>query len=221
MRINTLRERILEALREGPMSDRELTDKLLGYGKPQQDINRLCRELAGQGYIHRSLRPIKNSLTGKPYGSVDIKDGLAQRNTISAPLIAAPSSRLSKQNETALGEEAIKHILNDWLIAQGWKTQVAWGGQHGIDIDARRGTERWIIEVKGCGSRSEMRVNYFLGILGETLQRMDDPTARYSIVLPDMRQFRNLWNKLPWLAKQRTTIDIILVSEDGKMDFLS
>jgi len=29
-----------------------------------------------------------------------------------------------------------------------------------------------------------MRVNYFLGVLGETLQRMDDAQAKYSIALP-------------------------------------
>jgi len=41
------------------------------------------------------------------------------------------------------------------------------GGAHGIDIDAARGDERWIIEVKGCGSLNPMRVNYFLAALGE------------------------------------------------------
>jgi hypothetical protein len=45
-----------------------------------------------------------------------------------------------------------------------------------------------------------MRVNYFLGALGEILQRMEDPTAKYSIALPDLQQFRNLWKKLPSLA---------------------
>ena len=77
-----------------------------------------------------------------------------------------------------------------------------------------------IIEVKGSGSLNPMRVNYFLCILGELLQRMDDPTARYSIALPDLKQFRNLWLRLPDLAKQRSTIDAIFVSEDGMIDFV-
>ena len=65
-----------------------------------------------------------------------------------------------------------------------------------------------------------MRVNYFLSILGETLQRMDDPSAKYSIALPDMKQYRNLWARLPSLAKQRTKINMILVSKDGSIEIL-
>jgi hypothetical protein len=46
-------------------------------------------------------------------------------------------------------------------------------------LHARRGRERWIIEAKGAGSLDPMRVIYFLDLLGETLQRMDDPNAAY------------------------------------------
>jgi len=42
----TLKERILAELKNGPMSDRELADKLLGLGAPQQSINKMCRQLA-------------------------------------------------------------------------------------------------------------------------------------------------------------------------------
>jgi hypothetical protein len=60
-----------------------------------------------------------------------------------------------------------------------------------------------------------MRVNYFLAILGETLQRMSDSNAKYSIALPDMKQYRGLWERLPKLAKERTGISILFVKEDG------
>lgn len=60
-----------------------------------------------------------------------------------------------------------------------------------------------------------MRVNYFLGILGETLQRMADEEAKYSIALPDVPQFRGLWSRLPELAKSRTTITALFVSPEG------
>jgi len=86
----------------------------------------------------------------------------------------------------ALSEDELKQILEHWLQSTGWETQIAWGKTQGIDIDAKRGDERWIIEVKGPGSRQPMRVNYFIGILGETLQRMADPKAEYSIALPDL-----------------------------------
>lgn len=116
-----------------------------------------------------------------------------------------------------LSEDSIKEILEEWLISQGWKVRIAWGRDHGIDIDATKEDKRWVIEVKGQGSRDPMRVNYFLGILGETLQRMEDPNAKYSIALLDMQQFRNLWRRLPFLAKSRTGITAIFVDKDGNV----
>ena len=56
-------------------------------------------------------------------------------------------------------------------------------------------------------------VNYFLAVLGETLQRMDDRDARYSIAFPDMPQYRRLWGRLPELAKRRTRITALLVKD--------
>lgn len=75
--------------------------------------------------------------------------------------------------------------------------------------------------MKGPGSRQPMRVNYFIGILGETLQRMSDPAARYSIAFPDLTQYRRLWAQLPALAKSRTQITLILVSNTGHVAHLS
>jgi hypothetical protein len=69
----------------------------------------------------------------------------------------------------------------------------------------------------GCGSRQPMRVNYFLAARGELLQRMDDEQARYSIALPDLPQFRWLWERLPKLAKSRTTITALFVRENGSV----
>ena len=62
-----------------------------------------------------------------------------------------------------------------------------------------------------------MRVNYFLAILGETLQRMESAETRYSITLPDVPQFRGLWQRLPELAKRRTTITALFVGADGSV----
>ena len=77
------------------------------------------------------------------------------------------------------------------------------------------------MDHRGKGLRVAKRdeVNYFLAILGETLQRMDDNKAKYSIALPNLKQFRNLWNRLPKLAKERTKIGAIFVSEDGQIIF--
>lgn len=50
------------------------------------------------------------------------------------------------------------------------------------------------------------------------LQRMDDPDARYSIAFPDMKQYRGLWERLPQLAKERTTIDMLLIDSKGNIE---
>jgi hypothetical protein len=117
-----------------------------------------------------------------------------------------------------MSEDQVKGYVESWLRAEGWQVSVQWGHQPGIDVEARRGPERWVIEAKGCGSRQPMRVNYFLAMLGETLQRMDDPAAHYSIALPDLPQYRGLWQRLPALAKARTQISMLLVSPGGKIE---
>lgn len=111
----------------------------------------------------------------------------------------------------------MKRFLKAWLESKGWQVEVVWGKGRGIDLEARRDEKRWIIEAKGRGSLDPMRVNYFLAILGETLQRMSDPEAQYSIALPDLPQFRNLWARLPTLAKHRTGISALFVAEAGEV----
>jgi hypothetical protein len=116
-----------------------------------------------------------------------------------------------------LQEDEIKKALDRWLKENGWHTIIAWGRNRGIDIVAIQDNTRWVIEVKGIGSRSEMRVNYFIGILGEILQHMDDPNAKYSIALPNVSQFRGLWKRLPHVAKQRIKITALFVDDEGSV----
>lgn len=122
---------------------------------------------------------------------------------------------------SVFSEEEVKKVLEAWLSAKGWSVEIAWARSRGIDIHARKNNERWIIEVKGGGSLQPMRVNYFLGVLGETLQRMDDPKAAYSIALPDLKQFRNLWSRLPALTKARTQISALFVTRGGLVDWVT
>jgi len=125
-----------------------------------------------------------------------------------------------RQPGEPLQEEAIKRVLTDLLTKDGWDVQTAWGHQLGADIDARKGGKRWILEVKGPG-KANAESKYFDNILGEILRRMDDPAARYSIVLPDKKEYRDRWEKLPRLAKERTTIGLLLVDGEGKVSFLT
>lgn len=200
----TLAERIIELLKQNPgLSDRQIADRLFGIDKPQQPVNIACRNLEKRGILRRQKTlgtPIGNYLTGQEL-----------KTTRSQPL------KNEVPSNEHLSEDSIKEILEEWLISQGWKVRIAWGRDHGIDIDATKEDKRWVIEVKGQGSRDPMRVNYFLGILGETLQRMEDPNAKYSIALLDMQQFRNLWRRLPFLAKSRTGITAIFVDKDGNV----
>lgn len=202
----TLPELIISLLtKSSGMTDREITSHLRGTSAPQQPINIAARNLEKRGVVVRKKRNdglIGNYLTGQP---IPLRINTAARSA-------------NKNEENQLSEDKAKALLDKWLQADGWTTEIAWGRQRGIDIDAHKGNKRWVVEVKGIGSRPEMRVNYFIGMLGETLQRMDDPNAKYSIAVPNVQQFRNLWARLPLLAKQRTTISMLLVSENGAIE---
>jgi hypothetical protein len=205
-----MRDEILRILAKFPagLTDRELTDKIRGTGAPQQAINGTCNKLASKNLIKRGSvnGRIRNYL---PNQCSDI--------TFDADDHGKTRETLSVDNHDNLSEDAIKHTLDNYLTKNGWEMEIAWGRKQGIDIDAHRGKDRWVIEVKGHGSLSAMRVNYFLAVLGELLQRMNDKNAKYSIALPDISQFNNLWSRLPSLAKQKLNISCLFVGHDGSV----
>lgn len=195
----TLADEIQQKLATDPgLTDRELADALRGAGAPQQAVNQTCRTLASRGLITRRSRA----------------DGRIGNFPNEPGVVTVPVPPPEVETD-ALSEDALKGVLKAWLESDGWQVQIAWGRARGTDIVAERAGERWLIEVKGRGSRQAMRVNYFLMILGETLQRMTESSARYSIALPDLPQYRGLWSRLPSLAKDRTQISVLFVSEDG------
>ena len=199
----TVKEKIMMRITLLPgATDTELENFL---GTRHQAVNQACRELEKAGLLVRRANPDKDDHIGNyPTGAT-------------APEPKPPTAKQAADGEP-LQEEDIKRVLTDQLKADGWMVKTAWGHTTGVDIEATRGKDRWLIEVKGPGSRPQMRINYFLSMLGETLQRMDDPAARYSIALPDMAQYRGLWERLPALAKERTTIDLLFVDADGNID---
>jgi len=63
------------------------------------------------------------------------------------------------------------------------------------------------------------RSNYFVGILGELLQRMYDESATYGIALPANRQYAGLVDRPPRLARDRIGLNVFWVarSSDGNL----
>jgi hypothetical protein len=114
-------------------------------------------------------------------------------------------------------EDAVKRAVAAVLEADGWTVDVRWGRDRGIDLDARRGSQRLIIEAKGEAPAGPQQVSYFLGALGELVQRMSDPAARYALALPDHPQYRGLVQRLPSLARQRLLLDVFFVDARGNV----
>lgn len=115
-----------------------------------------------------------------------------------------PSIRLLTEDEV---KAAVKSVLED----KGYEVAVAWGHSRGVDLDARRGNDRLLIEAKGDALSPQIQGNYFLGALGELDQRMSDPKAEYGLALPDNPRFRGLMERLPDLAADRLRLYAFLV----------
>ena len=212
--MTTLKKQVADLLAHSPgLTDREITDRLRGRAARQQPINAVCRELADGRTLDRRRRD--DGLIGNFPTGVSVV-----ARSKSAPSCSSVVDTHTTTAADMLGEDEVKKALVQWLARNGWTSKVAWGRQQGIDIEATRGGERWIIEVKGCGSRDAMRINYFLAILGETLQRMDNESASYSIALPNMGQYRRLWSRLPALAKSRTRISALFVEDANTIHHL-
>ena len=198
-------EKLLEVVRSSPgLTDRQITDRLFGKATHPSQVNQEARLLERKGLLKRHVGKdgrIGNYLASSKRGEESV-------------VLRKPAADGSAP---ALSEDDVKKFLANWLQQSGWQTKVAWGKARGVDVEATRGRERWLIEAKGHGSLQPMRVNYFIAMLGETLQRMSDPAARYSIAMPDIPQFRGLWERLPSLAKERTQITALFVTGSGSV----
>jgi hypothetical protein len=174
---------------------------------PRQQVNQICNNNSSRGIQKR---------TAVCFSCGKIKTTRSLAGIVEGENRNLPGEKIKKEGEyKGLSEDEIKRSIQSFLEKDGWTVTVAWGRTPGVDIDARRNNDRWIIEAKGHGSRSAMRVNYFLAVLGELLQRMNDKTAKYSIALPDLEQFKRLWAKLPQFAKDKANISCLFVASNG------
>jgi hypothetical protein len=137
------------------------------------------------------------------------------------PPTPVPKPHLSRPGESrVITEDEVKRAVQGHLESGVYVVQVAWGRTRGIDLDARHSAgHRYVIEAKGevagAGAGAQ-QVNYFLGALGELVQRMDDPTATYALALPAHRQYRGLVERLPRHARERLGLVVFWVI--GKND---
>src|ERR1700692_3361531 len=157
---------VVRLLKEKPgLSDREIADLLLGPGTAQQPINGIRLRLAKKNLIVR--RPRQDGILGNYLGN--------------AEMVAAPSQISEPAHQPSLRqiEDHIKQSLARYLASQGWTVlRVAWGKTRGVDMEAKLRGQHWLIELKGIGSRPQMRANYFLGVPEELLLRMNDAASK-------------------------------------------
>lgn len=200
----TLAERILDAIRYVPLDD-DVLAKRLGVGH-RQAVNQAARRLEAQGRLRRFTGPegkIVNALPNSPVPTPE-----------PSPLRVVPAGG----DGSRITEDEVKEAVRAHLTDLGFEVVVAWGRIRGIDIDARHPDgRRLVIEAKAeVGKNGPQQVNYFLGMLGELVQRMDDAQASYGIALPDNRQYRGLVDRLPALAKERLRLAAFWVSRQGE-----
>jgi hypothetical protein len=192
------RDRVLDFIAAFPGRDDDEIASALKI-TPRQSVNQICRRLSQDGKLRRERGPrgkLVNYCTGDQPKIVQQTD---------------PPKSTSK----GLEEDQVKAALKAHLERDGWSVEVAWGRARGIDVVALRGAERWIIECKGAGSLPPMQNNYFVGVIGELMQRMSDERAKHSVAFPDVPKFRRLWSELPLIVKDRLKLSALMVGEDG------
>jgi hypothetical protein len=204
----TLKDRILELLeaRSG-LTDRQITDILLGPETGQQAANQAARQLYHAGRIVRTLVAgiLRNHLPGREPVKLD------------GPAPAQPRESVTRA-EASMTEDQVKEALRVWLEAEHWVVAVKLGHDPGIDVAACRDGVRRVIEAKGAGKHDQMRGNFFLRALGELVRRMEDPDALDSLAVLDLAPYRRYWRRLPTLAKQRMRLSALFVTASGCVD---
>ena len=100
------------------------------------------------------------------------------------------------EGRTELDEETVKDSVAGFLRDRGYSVAVGKKRERGPDIRASREGLKLILEAKGEGTQNAMFNNFFVSVLGEILQRMNEQAAEYGIALPAHRKFARLIEEL-------------------------
>lgn len=123
-----------------------------------------------------------------------------------------------------------------WLVADGWtvdRQADAKLGDHGVDIEARRGSERLAVEVKGFpqatyarGARAgepkrwhpgaQARTYFGTGLHAALIQRDRSAETQVALAVPDVPTYRKLFDQVR-SALRDLGIRGLLVKEDGSV----
>lgn len=175
----------------------------------RQAVNQACHRLEAQGLVRRYVGA-NNKIVN------ELADGTAR--PASMPTETARPAPSPSATGHPISEDEVKAAVRDFLTTRGLHVEVRWGRDRGVDITASGPNERWVIEAKGEVFSPQQQGNYFLGALGELIQRMDDPTARYALALPDTPRCRGLVHRLPGLARQRLGLTVFLRAPQRRRD---
>jgi hypothetical protein len=202
--VATLAERILDAIRYAPLDD-DVLARRLGVSQ-RQSVNQAARRLEAQGKLRRLMGPDGKIVNALPDSAASPGPAVVE---VRAPSAARPDR---------ITEDEVKAAVRDHLGSKGYEVTVAWDRTRGIDIDARHPDgSRYVIEAKAeTGTSGAQQVNYFIGMLGELLQRMDDENASYGIALPLNRQYKGLVERLPRLARERIGLNVFWVERTSQ-----
>lgn len=145
---------------------------------PRGDHDRPSLDPVFQGMI-RNAPGGPASAAGTPlvrmaHGRYVLADAAAREQIMHSARDRAARSRAAV---ASLAEDEVKQGARDFLEGAGFRVTVAWGHQRGIDIEAVSAAEVLLLEAKGSAQNPPQQVNYFLGALGELLQRMTSPSC--------------------------------------------
>jgi hypothetical protein len=184
---------------------------------PQSSHDRASLDPTFQGMVRGATGGPK-SRAGTPliktgHGRYILGEAIGEADGIGAVPPARAATPTGRMGTSPLGEDEVKQGAKQFLEEAGFRVSVAWGRERGTDITAVSGTEILVLEAKGSAPNPPQQVNYFLGALGELLQRMTEPSAAYGLALPDNAQYRGLVNRLPPLVWERLKFTTLFVSK--------